>query len=261
MRLSLVLLLAFQPALFAQTAATLTVPTGTTVELTLTRPLLTDATTAGSDFYAQTDQPILLSGGTAIPAGTYVEGSIAAVTPATNASRMSVLHLRFNDLIFANNYVVDLTNPTLPPTMSMVLIKETTANDLFLDNGDKVTMATASPLALDTSQIAEALPLSVAPNPKQFHSATLCVDDPGTPDTTTPGTPGTPGTYIPGSDGMPGTYIPGTPATPGTTIPGTPATYCPAPPAILSCTPELTISSPVLPASSTPKSKSKKKKA
>lgn len=259
MHLSLVFLLALHPALSAQTTNTITVPTGTTVEMTLTRPLFANATLTGSDFYAQTDQPLLLPGGTAIPAGTYVEGSIAAVTPPTNSTRLTVLHLRFNMLIFANNYVVDLASSTLPPTMSMVLIKETTANDLFLDNGDKVTMTTAAPLPLDTTQIAAALPLSVAPNPQQFHSATLCVADPGTADTIIPGTPGTPGTYIPGSDGMPGTYIPGTPATPSTTIPGTPPTYCPAPPEIISSTPELTISTPVLPPSS--KSKKKKKKS
>jgi hypothetical protein len=254
---SLALLLTLHSAHTAQiTSNSLTVPTGTTVEMTLTRPIFTDSTIAGSDFFAQTDLPIVLPGGTAIPAGTYVEGSVAAVTPATSSSRLSILHLRFNTLIFANNYVVDLTSPTLPPTMSMVLIKETTANDLLLDNGDKVTLTTASPLTLDTAQIAAALPASVAPNPKQFHTATLCVADPGTSDTIIPGTPGTPGTYIPGSDGSPGTYIPGTPSTPAQTIPGTPATTCPAPPEIVSCTPELTISAPLAP----PASKSKKKK-
>jgi hypothetical protein len=264
MRLSFVLLLALQSALVAQTATTLTVPIGTTVELTLTRPLFSYSTIAGSTFYAQTDEPVLVPGGTAIPSGTYVEGSIAAVTPPSRSSRLTVLHLSFNTLIFANNYVVELASPTLPSIMSMVLIKETTANDLFLDNGDKVSMTTASPLAIDASQVAQALPLSVAPNPKQFHSATLCVPDPGSPDTTTPGTPGTPGTpdtYIPGTDGNPGTTIPGipaTPGTPGTTIPGTPATYCPVPPVILSSTPELTITSPVLPPSSNSKKKKKK---
>jgi hypothetical protein len=127
-------------------------------------------------------------------------------------------------------------------------IQVSTANDLLLDNGAPIEITLATPLALDPQAVAAAVPLSHAPAPGQFKSATLCQfipgspGTPGSPDTVIPGSPGTPDTVIPGVNGAPDTVIPGTPATPSTTIPGTPGTPgspdipCPLPPIVLSST-------------------------
>jgi hypothetical protein len=130
-----------------------------------------------------------------------------------------------------------------------VAIQVSQRNDLLLDNGAQIETTLASPLTLDPRLVAAAIPLSRAPVPGQFKSASLCRPIPGSPgttgtsDTVIPGSPGTPDTVIPGGPGMPDTVIPGTPATPSTTIPGSPGSPgspeipCPIPPIVISGTP------------------------
>ena len=135
--------------------------------------------------------------------------------------------------------------------LSLVTVQVSQNNDILLDNGSQIEMTLEAPLVLDASRVAQAIPLSQAPKPGQFKPATLCratagdPGSPGTPDTVIPGTPGTPPTVIAsGIEGVPDTVIPGTPATPPTVIPGmsgtpsTPGTTCPAPPLVVSSTPE-----------------------
>jgi len=88
-------------------------------------------------------------------------------------------------------------------------------------------MTIASPLALNAKLVANAIPLSRAPQPGQFKSATLCRPTQGYP-----GSPGTSDTVIPGTPGTPSTTIPGMPGTPDT-----PGTVCPAAPVVLSSVP------------------------
>jgi hypothetical protein len=255
-----------QQAAAAQPSATeaslsVTLSAGTKVELLVTRPVWTLTAKAGDVIYAQTSFPVVTGTGIAIPAGTYVEGTIESVTRPTRRTSRAEIDVLFTKMIFANGYVVPLpgdpgataTAPGLPveaaETLIAITIQATTANDLLLDNGADVEMTLAAPLALDAQQIAQAIPLSHVPQPGQFKSATQCryipgsPGTPGTSDTVIPGSPGTPSTTIPGGPGMPDITIPGTPATPDTVIPGMPGTsgtpdyICPAAPMVISCAP------------------------
>lgn len=260
----------------------LTLPAGTLIDAAVVRPLWSKLAAPGAGIYAQTTFPVTVDGRIAIPPGTYVEGTIEKLTRPTRRSQRAVIEVLFTQIVFANGYVALL--PPLPagangvaaaeapihssagpsaspsagsanaPSLIDVTIQATTSNDLLLDNGAAIDVTLAAPLTLEAAQVAAAAPLSRAPQPGQFKSASLCVPipgspgtpgTPGTPDTVIPGTPGTPDTVIPGSDGMPDTVIPGTPATPDTVIPGSPGTpgtpgfpgySCPAPPMVISCT-------------------------
>ena len=143
------------------------------------------------------------------------------------------------------------SDTSLGATLSLVTVQVSRNNDILLDNGSQIEMTLEASLVLDASRVAQAIPLSQAPKPGQFKPATLCrptpgdPGSPGSPDTVIPGTPGTPPTVISsGIDGVPDTVIPGTLATPPTVIPGipetpsTPGTVCPAPPLVVSSTPE-----------------------
>jgi hypothetical protein len=263
------------PPFAAASSASIILSAGTKVELFVTRPVRAATAKAGDQFYAQTSFPVVAGNGIAIPAGTYVEGSIESVTRPTRRSRRAEINVLFTKIIFANGYIAPLpgdstaanTAPgaapriaSAPPpgdseTLIAIAIQATTANDLLLDNGAGVEMTLAAPLSLDAQEIAEAIPLSHTPQPGQFKSATQCRNipgspgdpgTPGTPDTVIPGNPGTPGVTIPGGPGMPDTVIPGIPATPNTVIPGNPGTpgmpgtpdyICPAAPMVISCAP------------------------
>ena len=241
----------------------ITVSSGTKVELFVTRPVRALTAKAGDLVYAQTSFPVAMGGGIAIPAGTYVEGTIESVTRPARRTNRAEVDVLFTKMIFADGYVVPLPGDSGAvaaasgagpqsgdaETLIAVAIQTTSANDLLLDNGAGVEMTLGAPLALDAQQVAHALPLSHVPQPGQFKSATQCRNvpgspgSPGTPDTVIPGSPGTPSTTIPGGPGMPDITIPGTPATPDTVIPGmagtpgTPDFICPAAPMVISCTP------------------------
>jgi hypothetical protein len=251
----------------AGAASTVTLPAGTKVELAVTRAVWARTAKPGDPLYAQTNFPVGAGNGVAIPPGSYVEGKIEAVTPPTRRTSRAELQILFTKIIFANGYTIVLPNLTTAPTgaadattldagpaatVAMVTVEASTANDLLLDNGAQIEMTLAAPIALDARQVANAVPLSQAPAPGKFKSATLCrptpgsPGSPGSPDTVIPGTPGTPSITIPGGPGMPDTVIPGTPGTPPTVIPGspgtpdTPGTVCPAAPIVISSVPVAT---------------------
>lgn len=233
----------------------LTLPSGTKIDVAVIRPLWANLAAPGAPLYAQSTFPVVAGDRLAIPPGTYLEGTIEKLARPTRRAKQAVIEVLFRQIIFANGYVVAL--PPLPvvsqppagpqpaagpqaaaPSLIDVTVQVTTGNDVLLDNGAPIEVTLATPLALNAAQVAAAAPLSHAPDPNQFKSASLCRPIAGTPDT--PGTPdtvipGTPGTVIPGGPGMPDTVIPGTPATPSTVIPGSPGTpgfpgrACPAP--------------------------------
>jgi hypothetical protein len=244
----------------------ITVPAGTTIELVVTRPEWAQSAKDGDTIYAQTSFPTVVGNGMAIPAGTYVEGTIESLTRPTRKFDRAEIQVLFTKIIFGNGYTVELpggastvqapaaatasTNSPTPgnapaaegETLIAITIQVTTANDLLLDNGAEVEMTLGAPLVLDATQIAKSIPVSRAPQPGQLQSATLCRNipaTPGTPDTVIPGSPGTPDITIPGGPGMPDITIPGVPATPDTVIPGSPGApgySCPAKPMVISCT-------------------------
>lgn len=239
----------------------LTLAAGTKIEVIVVRAIPARTTKAGDPVYAQTDYPVLDGDRVAIPAGTWVQGRMEAVTPPSRKKDQAQLDVLFTQIIFANGYVVPLPEAPLgsplpaDATEMRVTIQASVANDLLLDNGAPMEMALAAPVTLDAGQVAQAIPMTHAPQPGSLKSATTCrptpgspgiPGSPGTPDTVIPGNPGTPDTVIPGGPGMPDTVIPGTPATPDTVIPGTPGdpgtpgtpgTVCPPAPIVLSSVP------------------------
>lgn len=245
----------------ASQAGQLTLPAGTRIDVALVRAVPAHTAKAGDALYGQTNYPVAVGDRIAIPAGTWVQGRIEAVTPPTRRHDRAVLDVLLTKIIFANNYVVSL--PDAPPGMALprdatemrVTIQVRAANDLLLDNGAPIAMVLAAPLVLDAERVAQAIPLTHAAQPGALKSATMCrptpgipgsPGTPGTPDTVIPGTPGTPDTVIPGGPGMPDTVIPGTPATPDTVIPGTPGmpgtqgipgSACPPAPIVVSSVP------------------------
>ena len=244
----------------ANSPASITVPAGTKVELVVTRPEWAQSAKVGDTVYAQTSFPVVAGGGMAIPAGTYVEGTIKSVTRPTRKFDRAVIQVLFTKIVFANGYIVDLpgatsamqapaANPAQGETLIAITIQVTPANDLLLDNGAEVEMTLGAPLQLDAKQVAHSIPFSRLPQPGQLRSATACRNipgspgTPGTPDTVIPGSPGTPSTTISQGPDLPDIVIPGTPATPDTVIPGSPGTsgtpdyICPAEPLVISSTP------------------------
>jgi hypothetical protein len=247
-----------------------TLPSGTRIELAVTAPVWARTAKAGDALYTQVDFPVTTGNVIAIPAGTYVQGTIQSIARPSRFKGRAQIQALFTTVIFANGYAVSLpgvpasASPTQPatsplqspgalsplsPTVMDLTVNVSSSNDLLLDNGTQFDMTLAAPLSLDSRQVAAAIPLSRAVDLGKFKSATQCrptpgtPGSPGTPDTVIPGSPGTPSTTIPGGPGMPDIVIPGTPATPPTVIPGTPDTpgfagrSCPPPPIVISSVP------------------------
>lgn len=239
------------------------VPAGTTVPVAITQPVWSKTAKTGDSIYAETVFPVAINNQMAIPAGTYVQGQIDALSRPGFFSPHAQFQIHFTQLVFTNGYVArfgnDLNAPSggatpLPnnlgtdvaPAVSTPYVNVSSASDILLDNGTQIEILLQEPLALEADRIADAIRGSNPAQPTPFKSATLCrptsgtPGTPGTPDTVIPGSPGTPDTVIPGAPGQPDTVIPGTPATPDTVIPGIPGTpgtlgtSCPAPPIVTS---------------------------
>lgn len=239
------------PAMPAQTNSSpsgpIILPAGTNIELTVTAPVWMRTVKSGDAVYTQVDFPVIAGKSIAIPAGSYVQGTILSITRPSRFKGHAEIQALFTTIIFANGYAVQLpalpsiaapaqlasipaiANPPAPSVMKLTL-DVTASNDLLLDNGTQFNLTLASPLSLDANQVAAANAGSRPVDLAQLKSATLCrptsgtPGTPGTPDTVIPGTPGTPSTTVPGGPGMPDIVIPGTPSTPPTVIPGSPGT-------------------------------------
>lgn len=251
----------------APSKSILVVPAGTSVPLALTRPVMAHTAKAGDSIYAETVFPVSVNNQMSIPAGTYVQGLIDALTLPGIFSPHAHFQIHFTTLIFADGYTVAFpgtqgTNIPAPAAASSsgttaaragrardvlaaianAYVDVSPASDVLLDNGTQIEMLLQLPVRLDAGKVAESIHRSSPAPIPQFASATRCRPTPGTPgtsDTVMPGTPGTPGTpdiVIPGANGTPDTVIPGIPSTPGTAptvisgTPGTPGTSCPGPP-------------------------------
>jgi hypothetical protein len=230
-----------QPAVIARVPAAdsqvvaqapiITVPSETRIQLVLMRAVLMRSAAVGDQIYAVTAFPVAISGQMGIPAGTYTQGSIDALTRPTWKSARAEFQMHFTKLVFANGYVVQL-----PPdgAASTAYVQVSFTSDILMDNGSPLELVLQNPLSLDSQQIAAAARVSKPPQFTQFKSASRCFPTSGTPGTSDTVIPGTSPTIIPGAPGFPDTIIPGTSPTiiPGT--PGTSGTSCPAPPIVSS---------------------------
>ncbi len=213
----------------------LAIPAGAHLELAVTRAVWSARVKPGDTLYAEAVFPVTVGQSIAIPAGSYVEGQIEAVTLPTRRSNRATFDLRLTKVILGNGYVAPLQG-----TAAEVIVQVSRASDILLDNGTQFELTLGAPVTLDGDAVRDAIAVTHAPKPGEFTHATLCRPTPGSegsPGTVLPGTPATPPTVIPGAPGMPDTVIPGTPGTSSQVIgavPGTPGTICPAPPLVVS---------------------------
>lgn len=248
-------------------AQLMVLPAGTKIELAVTSPVWARTAKAGDTLYTQADFPVIVGKAVAIPAGTYVQGTIQSITRPSHFKSRGEMQVLLTTIIFANGYVAQLpslpsiaanaqnsgdqssTNLPLAPTLMKLSIDVSASSDVLLDNGAQFDAMLGAPLSLDSNEVKAARAVTRPVDLGQLKSASLCRPTPGTPgtpgtsDTVIPGSPGTPSTTVPGGPGMPDVVIPGTPATPPTVIPGTPGTpgfpgkACPRAPIIVSSVP------------------------
>ncbi len=91
-----------------QTSATITIPPGTELLLSLVRPVSTRTTNVGDKVYLQTSIPVVVAGIMAIPTGTSVVGTLDKAPHAQLRQRRAQFRLRLASLIFANGYTVSI---------------------------------------------------------------------------------------------------------------------------------------------------------
>jgi hypothetical protein len=94
------------PALPA--SATITVPAGTPVPLTLMNPIKSKSTKPGDPVRALVAFPVTVGSRLAIPAGTFAEGTVSQVSARPLASQAPTVRIHFTRLVFANGYAVPL---------------------------------------------------------------------------------------------------------------------------------------------------------
>jgi hypothetical protein len=94
----------------AQTAqpATVTIPVGTVVPLTLVTQIKNKSSKPGDSIRAVVAFPVTVGTQIAIPAGTYVEGTLLAPAPKVRHQSDPGVRIHFTRLIFANGYSASL---------------------------------------------------------------------------------------------------------------------------------------------------------
>lgn len=85
-----------------------TVPQGTTIALTLVNSIRSKTTKPGDTVRAMVAFPVTVGTQLAIPAGTYVEGTVNAVNAHPSHAHSPSVQLHFSRLLFANGYSVPL---------------------------------------------------------------------------------------------------------------------------------------------------------
>lgn len=88
--------------------AQITVPQGTTVALTLLSPIRSKTTKPGDAVRAVVAFPVTVGTQVAIPAGTYVQGTIESVAAHPGHGHSPNVKIHFTSLLFANGYLVSL---------------------------------------------------------------------------------------------------------------------------------------------------------
>jgi hypothetical protein len=88
--------------------ASITVPPGTSIPLTLVSTLKSKSTKPGDSVRAQVAFPVTVGTQLAIPAGTYVEGTVNSVSAKVSRNQSPNVRLHFTRLLYANGYTVPL---------------------------------------------------------------------------------------------------------------------------------------------------------
>ena len=96
------------PRLTDPNAKVWVVPSGTRIPIQLRQPVSTKGAQPGDPIYAQTAFPIVVHGALAIPAGTWVQGTVDTVKRAGRIKGTAELQFHLTALIYANGYTVDI---------------------------------------------------------------------------------------------------------------------------------------------------------
>lgn len=102
----------------APATRTITVPVGTAIPLTLMTPIKSKSTKPGDSVRAVVAFPVTVGSQLAIPAGSYVEGTVTRVTAKPLSNQQPTLTVHFSRLLFSNGYAVDLNGEN---TQAMLL--------------------------------------------------------------------------------------------------------------------------------------------
>jgi hypothetical protein len=92
----------------AGVAHQLTIPAGTKVPIALRNAISTKGNHEGDPVYAQTTFPVVMDDRIVIPAGTYMQGRIAAIKPAGRMNKRAEVLMHFTTLIYPSGYTVVL---------------------------------------------------------------------------------------------------------------------------------------------------------
>ncbi|HEV2326338.1 MAG TPA: hypothetical protein VGS10_20545 [Terracidiphilus sp.] len=92
----------------APAAGMVTVPAGTAIPLTLVSQIKSRSTKPGDTVRAMVAFPVTTGTQLAIPAGTYVEGTVTKIEPNTLKNKLPMVEIHFIRMLFANGYAVDL---------------------------------------------------------------------------------------------------------------------------------------------------------
>lgn len=101
-------------------AETITVPQGTNIALTLVNSIKSKSTKPGDTVRAVVAFPVVVGTKLAIPAGTYVQGVVNAVTPHASRGHTPTVKIHFTALLFANGYSVPLEATNTEAMMMIV---------------------------------------------------------------------------------------------------------------------------------------------
>jgi hypothetical protein len=92
----------------APSSTTIVVPIGTAIQLTLMSSVKSKSTKAGDTVRAVVAFPVTIGTQLAIPAGTFVDGSVIRVTAHPAAGQQPSFRVHFTRLVFSNGYSVAL---------------------------------------------------------------------------------------------------------------------------------------------------------
>ena len=123
----------------APSSPTIVVPAGTAIQLTLMSAVKSKSTKAGDTVRAVVAFPVTIGTQLAIPAGTFVDGSVIRVTAHPAGGQKPSFSVHFTRLVFSNGYSVTLngenTQALLLPAESSAPANEVAELDAAADAG------------------------------------------------------------------------------------------------------------------------------
>ncbi len=108
----------------APSSPTIVVPIGTAIQLTLMSAVKSKSTKAGDTVRAVVAFPVTIGTQLAIPAGTFVDGSVIRVTAHAAGGQQPSFSVHFTRLVFSNGYSVPLNGEN---TQALLLPAESSA--------------------------------------------------------------------------------------------------------------------------------------